>query len=181
MGFFDGAPREWLQRPAANPWDPATGQFGYPVGIPPLLLARTEKVALAVTGLAAFQSGFEFWINIRFHGVGRPTLAKENPPERALRFGLEFADGRKAATYSTLPEAAQQAEPTGIVLRAISFGVWCQSQYMHYWVWPLPPEGPVTFVCEWPAYGVGETAAHTDASLVRQAAGRSFHIWPDTE
>ena len=180
VGFFDGAPREWFQPPAANPWDPPAGQFGYPVNISPLLLARTEDVAVGVTDLAAFRTGFEFRVNVQFHASGRHRLAKEDPPEQALHFGLEFPDSRKAATFSTLPEAPQ-VEPDGIVLRAISFGAWCRSQYMHYWVWPVPPAGPVTFVCEWPAYGVTESMAHADASLIRQAASQSFPIWSDIE
>lgn len=181
MGFFEVASHEWFQPPAGNPWDRPTGQFGYPVNIPPLLLVRTDKVAIAVTGLAAFQSGFEFWLNVQHHSFDCPKFAKEEPLEQALHFGLEFADGQKVATYSLLPEVSQLGEPAGIVLRAISFGVWGQSQYMHYWVWPLPPVGPVAFVCEWPAYDVAESAAHVDASLIRHAASRSLFIWSDTE
>jgi hypothetical protein len=52
---------------------------------------------------------------------------------------------------------------------------------MSYWVWPLPPPGPVTFVCEWPAHGIGESRADVDARLIREAAVRAVPLWPDDE
>jgi hypothetical protein len=33
-----------------------------------------------------------------------------------------------------------------------------------YWVAPLPPPGPVAFVCEWPAAGIALTRGEVDAA-----------------
>jgi hypothetical protein len=46
-------------------------------------------------------------------------------------------------------------------------------------VWPLPPAGPLVFVCEWPALGVEESRAQLDARLVLDAAARSRPLWPE--
>lgn len=47
-----------------------------------------------------------------------------------------------------------------------------------YWVWPLPPPGPVTFICQWPAYRIAETRGEIDARLIVDAAGEAREIWP---
>jgi hypothetical protein len=48
---------------------------------------------------------------------------------------------------------------------------------MTYWVWPLPPAGPVTFVCEWPAQAITESRADIDAQLIRGAAEHAVPFW----
>jgi hypothetical protein len=50
---------------------------------------------------------------------------------------------------------------------------------MEHWVWPLPPPGPFTFVCEWPARGIAESRAQIDAGSILEAAGRAVTFWPD--
>ncbi len=49
----------------------------------------------------------------------------------------------------------------------------------HYWVWGLPPPGPLVFVCEWPARGIGQSRMQADARLVLEAAERAVPIWPE--
>ena len=41
-----------------------------------------------------------------------------------------------------------------------------------YWVWPLPPEGPVAFVCEWPIADIPLTRYELDSARIRDAAGK---------
>jgi hypothetical protein len=50
---------------------------------------------------------------------------------------------------------------------------------MGHWVWPLPPPGPFTFVCEWPARAIAESGAEIDAGSILEAAGRAVTFWPD--
>jgi hypothetical protein len=49
-----------------------------------------------------------------------------------------------------------------------------------YWVWPLPPAGPMTFVCEWTAFGIRETRTEVDTKLILDAAAQSIKLWPDS-
>ncbi len=52
---------------------------------------------------------------------------------------------------------------------------------MTYWVYPLPPPGPLAFVREWPALGLFETLVEIDAQPILDAAARSVQIWPDDD
>ena len=52
-------------------------------------------------------------------------------------------------------------------------GRWRQS----YWVWPLPPSGPLAFVCEWSAASIPVTRREIDAQLVLDAAERAQQIF----
>jgi hypothetical protein len=47
-----------------------------------------------------------------------------------------------------------------------------------FWVWPLPPPGPVAFVCEWPSYGIPESRVEVEAASIRAAASKAIEIWP---
>jgi len=47
-----------------------------------------------------------------------------------------------------------------------------------FWVSPLPPEGPVTFVLSWPAFGMPESRTVVDSAPIREAAGRAQELWP---
>ncbi len=50
-----------------------------------------------------------------------------------------------------------------------------------YWLWPLPPAGPLAFVCEWPGEEIGLTRREIDGHAVRDAAGRATFVWGDDE
>ena len=43
---------------------------------------------------------------------------------------------------------------------------WDQS----YWLWPLPPPGPVAFVVEWPSEGIELTRHELDAAPILEAS-----------
>jgi hypothetical protein len=48
-----------------------------------------------------------------------------------------------------------------------------------FWVYPLPPDGPVILVASWLEHGVGETRAELDGTAIREASRRSVTLWPD--
>jgi hypothetical protein len=97
--------------------------------------------------------------------------------DELLRFGVQFADGRKATNLDR-PSYDPDREPDRPVLIQHGGGgglAWD----MEHWVWPLPPPGPFTFVCEWPARGIEESGAEIDAGSILEAAGRAVTFWPD--
>ena len=49
------------------------------------------------------------------------------------------------------------------------------------WMWPLPPAGPLDFVCEWLAFGIAESRAGIDARLILDTARRSVRLWPEND
>jgi hypothetical protein len=48
-----------------------------------------------------------------------------------------------------------------------------------FWVWPLPPAGPLLFVCEWPRYGVGLTHRELEGDQINRAGQRASALWDD--
>jgi hypothetical protein len=85
----------------------------------------------------------------------------------------------RAPTLGRGPELAQGAELTGVTLNPGGFGGGLRHRNWSYWISPLPPAGPVTFVCEWAAAGIPETQVSLDAQLIVDAAGRSVQLWPE--
>jgi hypothetical protein len=49
---------------------------------------------------------------------------------------------------------------------------------VNWWVWPLPPAGSLTVVCEWPAYGIALTRSEFDAGMLLDAAAQVEQLWP---
>jgi hypothetical protein len=96
---------------------------------------------------------------------------------------VQFADGQKATSLDTWwdyfdPQSWTQAPPSGPVLLPSGGGGGERLRSQSYWVWPLPPDGPLAFVVEWPALGVPLTQAVVDGALIRQAAAQDERLWP---
>lgn len=148
------------------------------------VLARTEKVAVAITRVAAFPTGIEFelvtmWggeeepdldpFMFRPHRLGAGSGVGPVPPD-ILRFGVQFADGSKATNTSGMPFGGR---PEGPILHAGGGGGGGGSWHQTYWVWPLPPAGTVTLVCEWPAMDIPLTRTEMEAAPILDAAARA--------
>jgi hypothetical protein len=200
MEFFK-APEQWPpQAPSPEP-EPKPWQ-GPPLRTLPghlaetLLLAHTDRVAIAVSGLAAYPTGFTFaletvphryspreWAGLDHfgfgHGIGEQHQG-QLPPE-LLRFGVEFADGSRATSLDMLNRRHQDPDtvPDAPVLWPMGGGGGGGRWSHNVWVWPLPPTGRLTFACEWPALDIPFTRLDIDGELLRQAASRSRLLWDD--
>jgi hypothetical protein len=150
-------------------------EFPCAVAAGPLGVARTNEVAVAVIGLWALKTGFEFWVSARFHRI-QPPVSGDMAPQESVHIGLQFADGRKAANFSRKPAPIRVAD-LDMALLPIGLGGGQRYRNWSYWVWPLPPLGPVTFVYEWAAAGIGEVQASLDAQLILDAAAHSVRLW----
>lgn len=122
-------------------------------------------------------------------------------PDELFRAGVQFADGSKATTLESgldVPVAVSDEEhdvafsvagvvaddeesqvPEGPLLVPRGGGGGGQRYSQSFWLWPLPPEGPLTFVCEWPALDIGLSRVEIDSALIREAAARSRTLWED--
>jgi hypothetical protein len=188
MGFFDDLPAPAPAPPRRHhPWEPPEAEFPGIVPIRTLLLVRTDQAAVAVTGLSAFSAGIEIFLTARIRpSAGQPGEHLPGDPHdpaasrRSFRFGLQFSDGGKAAG-SPGGRRDRDSEPAGPVLYPIAGGGGPHSFVSRWWSWPLPPAGPLEFVCEWPAFGIAESRAGIDAELILDAAGRSVSLWPEDE
>jgi hypothetical protein len=96
-----------------------------------------------------------------------------------LRFGVGFADGRKATNLTQRHGFDEGPAPDPPTLRLVRWeGYDLLAWEVDMWVYGLPTPGPLAFVVEWPARGIPETRAEIDASLVLEAAAQAMPIWP---
>ena len=47
------------------------------------------------------------------------------------------------------------------------------------WLWPLPPPGVLTFICEYPQVGIALTRYEVEAAPILEAASQSIKLWED--
>ena len=189
MGFFDALPTPESAPPRRHhPWEPPEAELPGIVPIDTLLLARTDQVAVAVTGLSAFSAGIEIFLTARIrpgaahheehlHGGPRDLAGSR----RSFRFGLQFSDGGQAAGSPGGARPDHGSEPAGPVLYPFAGGGGPHSFVSRWWTWPLPPAGRLEFVCEWLPFGVAESRAGIDAQLILDAAQRSIRLWPEND
>lgn len=151
-----------------------------------LMLARSDAAAVTITGLGGYPTGFDFWLRVmlrREKPVGRridPFVELHRPRGRRefLRLSVEFADGTVITNLDRPRFDEPDAEPSGPLLVENGAIVEGRRFDLSYWVWRLPPRGPITFFCQWPAYGIVDARAQIDAQRIRDAASRSVDLWP---
>ncbi len=171
-----------LTRRAPHPWDPPETEFPGIVPINTLQFDRSEQTAIAITGISAYSNGFEFFVT-RLIRPDAPGF-DEDPVPGALRgmlaerqsfqVSLQLADGSKVV--SGRPHS--DAEPTGPILQSRGGGGSSHHMVLRWWAWPLPPSGPLEFICQ---LGTGETRVGIDAQLILDASRRSVRVWPEGE
>jgi hypothetical protein len=192
MSFFDSVPQPpppervrrrrpvWMRSDAVIPGS-VPGE---------VVLVRTGQVAVAIGSVRAYPNGFEFTLHTRLRtedetGLVRagpmepPGRGREQVPEDVLRLGVMYADGRRAAAAGGCPRPGDDADGERLVVFENGGGGSARRWDGDFWVYPLPPAGPVTFVVSWLEHGVGETRAELDGAAIREAAGRAVILWPE--
>jgi hypothetical protein len=197
VGFFDRAlqrhvrPSEPVRRERPRPpWVRPETEIPAAVGVEPTTLARTDDVVLLLAGLRSYSTGFEvdlcavmrraqrrsepFWA---MHGPG--PYSDDPVPDDVLRVGIGFADGSVVTNVDRHMGAVDlDNEPRRpFLMTGSSHGN--QRRYdATYWIWPLPPPGPVKFVVEWPSLRIAETHHEIDARPILDASARALDVWP---
>ena len=182
MGLFRKSPppRTALLRRVPRPWDPPETEFPAIVPISTLQFGRSEQSAIAITGMSAYSNGFEIFVTrlIRPDAPGFDADPVPGAPRGALaerqsfQISLQLSDGR--IVTSGTPRG--DAEPTGAILRSRGGGGTSHYLLLRWWAWPLPPSGPLEFICQ---LGTAETRVSIDAQLILDAAQRSIRVWPE--
>jgi hypothetical protein len=205
VGFFDEQkPPDWEPEEEAEPEDPEwiSPPRDWVGGVVPLelLVASSEAAAVFVTHLVAYPTGFGFTLHAFVRRDLEPDLlelehlhprrrrGKGLPPE-LLRYGIEFSDGRAASNVHqmldgstsfirALGEEGSEPDPRSTLILSPGRGGGGQGHSEQTcWVWPLPPEGPLSFVCEWPVVEIPETRVEVDAGLIIDAASKAREVW----
>ena len=142
-----------------------------------LLVARTDTHAVLIDGLLVYPTGFDFDLAVRRHPC-QPRHHRRHPHlwDDRLRLEVRFADGRSADNGPgpwPRPDDEQLPDPPLLYQSTIS------PDGGHVWLWGLPPPGPLTFACHWPAEQIPPSQTQLDAGLVLAAAARARTLWPD--
>jgi hypothetical protein len=201
VGFFpeEPAPPEQLEQPEREPDPPwlAAPVGEVPVALPvTALLASSEFTAVVLRSVRVYSNGMEFevqgklrkagasgeeWADLqgRFSEYGR--LGRRTSGR--LRIGVQMADGSRALSAPGLP--ADDDEETGVGYRLTRTGGGgtgsdrFQDTDWSFWLWPLPPDGPLTLVIDWPAMGLPEQQFSFDGNCIGNASQQIATIWPD--
>jgi hypothetical protein len=155
-----------------------------------LMLGRTAEAVVTVPVATAYPEGFVFVLDVRVRGHRKEELLRGPPPwmhefrrqeqglpDDLLRYGLEFADGSRVTSLERFPGFEDAPQAPVLVPHGGSGGAGRWEQYC--WVWPLPPEGPLLFVCEWPAAGIALNRVEIDARPIHEASARAEILWDD--
>ncbi|MFV2020484.1 hypothetical protein [Micromonospora sp. LOL_023] len=173
----------WHARPPAVLGQVVAGQ---------LLLARSDRAAVVLASVLAYPTGFEFDVSAILRepqpagggaftdgaAVPRPRSAAESGggPELTVR----FADGTtlSSARPGPLPEHPGDGAPAGPVLVPVAASTDGRRHDARFWVWSLPPEGPVVVECGWPAQDITYGRVEISGTLIRAAAAGAVELWP---
>lgn len=189
MSFFEPVP-ERQERPARRrqrSWiSPPDNELGVTVPIR-LLLAKTDTLALAVSNVVAYSTGFGLRLVVKLHHDAkdvdphRMMMQFRGGPigggEDRLRFGIEFSDGRKA-TNLTPRRPLEEPPPINLWMGGGGGGS-SQGWSCAHWVYRLPPEGPITIACAWPHFELPERSVRFDAAPIIEAAMQVEQLWDD--
>jgi hypothetical protein len=163
-----------------------------------LLIYRAPELAVTLEHLRAYPEGFEFRLSVRsrqaLSGFGLPGVMGPHPlgpvslagrqvllADQQLRVGLGFADGTRLTNLSPLVGVGLgDTPPEPLLVQQGASGIggrWDQ----RYWVWGLPPEGPLAFVVAWTGHRIPETQVALDAGAIRAAADAAESLWEEEE
>ncbi len=163
-------------------------------------LGRSDSTVIAVQGAEVYGTGVVFDLVVhprergqealrRFYAAlslhhGRGQLDMALPPG-GLRWGVEFADGRKVTTldesvWNERPDGVEPGEwePDHPVMDGMGKAAsswWCWRRGI--WLWPLPPLPTLRFVCAWPDRGIRETSVEIGTELLHRASARATPLW----
>jgi hypothetical protein len=148
-------------------------------------LFRTEAAALVLCCVDVYPSGLEFSLRLLTSKADRRShngpldlgnFGRSEPSANSVRLGVEFSDGRCWSSTSTPPNFSTSAEGSDIVLMSQGGGGGGRFWEFRFWLWPLPPDGPLTFHTEWPAKGIPESSTVIDASELQSLARLAITI-----
>lgn len=191
MSFFDDQP---ATPPPFPPPQRVSGRgtaddtLGQPMPFA-AVLAKNDDVAVLVSGMVAYPSGFSLNVSaIRRMEWAAPLHPFDmhpwpGQPERdaskILLFGMRFADGSKVTSGRNPFAHLHSGQPMARTLMPGGGGGGGRRWTQAFVCSPLPPPGPMSFVVQWLEYDIAQTEVEIDASLILDAADRADPLWPD--
>jgi len=173
-------------------FDPPTAQWIGGVVPVEVVVARSDQAAVVVRSLVAYPDGFAFTLDAFLHRSVKLKRDRRGPfhhhdpwgddgpiGDETLRFGISWPDGGRATNLDRWGRGWEDATEPAHGLESGSSGGGGREYSWEYWAWPLPVEGELRFICEWPGFKIPETAAAVAGGALIDAARRAFPVWPD--
>jgi hypothetical protein len=174
---------------------PPSGELGVCVPLS-VVVGRSEKGVVAIRHATAYSTGLTLDVVAAARGLSEREAQRllheqhfmgheEEPAPSLLRLGIELADGSRASNLEREHRFRRPDEqPQEPVLfqhggGGGSAGAGRVEMHPGFWLWPLPPPGPVRVFVEWPAVEISLSSIDFDAQLLRDAAARSRGPWED--
>lgn len=198
MGFFDNVelvqPTKYADLPPQPPWvGPGDNVLGGLTSIDGVI-AQNEEVLIAARHFIAYPEGVAFTLEILSREARNITMRPiridpfepqgNETGDSVLRLGVEYADGRRATSLDPFPKwkvgGKRKPPPDAVELREGGARGNGRSWSFDWWLWPLPPAGPLALVVQWPARGVPESRLEIDASPLISASKSALVLWPDS-
>ncbi|HEX4791423.1 MAG TPA: hypothetical protein VH372_23375 [Actinospica sp.] len=201
MGFFDSLPAPEPPKPPRSTRLPEWHHPGSNVAPAALvvdgLLVHRPALAVFLNGIDVYPHGFTVGVTVLRRRVRgrRFGVHEDNPfgphwlrgteqvadPERYLRFGVQFADGRGASAQYGSRRSDRDSPPAQPYMTPHGghggVGDWEQN----YWIWGLPEHGGVSLVYSWLAENVPESRFELGGDELRAAAGRAVRLWTEPD
>src|SRR6188472_2365872 len=162
-----------------------------------VVLARSDRAAVALSHTVAYTTGAAFEFVAVARGLAQSEanrvfheqhmFEEDELPDALLRIGFELADGRRVSNLggwrAHRKRMSPDAEPEGPLLLPHTGGGGNSTHSRvtmkpGYWLWPLPPPGPLQVSCEWPLVDIAMTTVEIDADALLDAASRARSLWP---
>ena len=158
-----------------------------------LILARTPQRAIGLTGIRAYPTGFACTLHMRLREVvpgEQSTFGAFNMfgdsvdpagefADYYLRFGVGFADGRKATNLDHRRDLDETPSPDPPTLRLVRWEGYDRLAWeMDVWVWGPAAIGAAGLRLRVAGPRHPESRVEIDARLVLEAADRAVPVWP---
>lgn len=148
-----------------------------PVAVPfNVRIARTDDVALALTGSSVYSTGISFRLRAwsrRSEAHLNDVFWRNSPAADGLLVGVELAGGRWAVNGG-------DSSDRGIVFHPGGGGGGDRTCEQDCWLHPVPPPGPLAVVVRAPSLGIEETRTVVDATPLAAALAGVVELWPWT-
>ena len=172
---------------------PPDDEVGVAVGAR-MVLASQPRLFIAVTDCVAYSNGFTFGLAVRSKDEIPPEKMgfgahREHGDEAGLQVTIRFSDGRDSRGdgpgpnravmeyYREWSEGKDPPGPVGPVICQQGGGGGGHRWDFDYFIWPLPPDGPVTITCKWPGRGLQTAGRELNGTAIRAAGLKSKSVW----
>ncbi|TMG29162.1 MAG: hypothetical protein E6H97_03505 [Chloroflexi bacterium] len=172
---------------------PPDDEVGVAVGAR-MVLASQPRLFIAVTDCVAYSNGFTFGLAVRSKDEIPPEKMgfgahREHGDDAGLQVTIRFSDGRDSRGdgpgpnravmdyYREWSEGKEPPEPVGPVIGQQGGGGGGHRWDFDYFIWPLPPDGPVAITCRWPGRGLQTASKELNGTAIRAAGLKSKSVW----